>query len=150
MPRVDKNTLRKTARELWDSIVELYTDIPMSSRQNQQQQQQQQQASSSGPYDASNLSSFLAQQQSNQQQQQQQQQSHTQAILRDSQALVANRALFRKLIVMVKSVEVKNLMISLLSTVFNIADSQVNKEKLDIKEEFLYYERSIFSKEKKE
>lgn len=136
MPRVDKNTLRKTARELWDSIVELYTDIPMSSRQNQQQQQQQQQASSSGPYDASNLSSFLAQQQSNQQQQQQQ--TQTQAILRDSQALVANRALFRKLIVMVKSVEVKNLMISLLSTVFNIADSQVNREKLDKKEEFLY------------
>lgn len=135
MPRVDKNTLRKTARELWDSIVELYTDIPMSSRQNQQQQQQQQQASSSGPYDASNLSSFLAQQQSNQQQQQQQQ-SQTQAILRDSQALVANRALFRKLIVMVKSVEVKNLMISLLSTVFNIADSQVNREKTRQKRSF--------------
>lgn len=137
MPKSDKNTLRKTARDLWDSIVELYTDSTALSggsnsssksgqQQQQQGQQQHQQQSNAAPYDASNLSSLLAHQQhqmSSSAQQQQQQQS----ILKDNQALIANRALLRKLLVLIKSIEVKNLVISLLATVFNIADSQVCK-----------------------
>lgn len=135
MPKSDKNSLRKTARELWDSIVELFTDstlnapkrIESTQQQHQQHQQQLQQLNAS--YDPSNISSFLANVSSGSTNHQGhvQSSSSSSSALKDNQTLFVIRSLFRKMLLMIKDVDIKNLMISLLATVFNIADSQVNK-----------------------
>jgi integrator complex subunit 8 len=99
----DKSNIRKTARDLWDMFVELFSDPTI-----QQQQQQQQQLKA-------------------------QKRSHLDAGLEsDSPAAAAtafaNRKLLRTFLRSAKSQLVKNILISLFSTLYNIGDAAASNE----------------------
>lgn len=119
IPKLDKNSLRKIARELWDNIVDLYTDQLKSHITTGGPA-----PGLSAPYDASSSSGFST--------------PVTQSsivVSRDQQLIFQNRQNLRKLFLFVKNKQARTLIISILSTLFNIADTQANNE---IHNEFRY------------
>lgn len=85
MNKLDKNTLRKIARELWDNIIDTYTD---QARADQPQAPQN----------------------------------------RDLQSTFQIREATRKMFLLVKNRHVRSLITSVLTTIFNVADTQANLE----------------------
>lgn len=121
--KIDKNSLRKIARELWDNLIDLYTDSTTTIKPSEPAPARPAQIQGSNmPYDASSSSGFFSSNNSNTAQQ------STVIIPRDQQAIFQNRELIRKLFLLVKNKQVRSLLISILSTIFNIADTQANNE----------------------
>ncbi len=119
----DKNTLRKLARELWDTIVDVFTDsttaIPTTLQTSKRSQDSS--SSSSTPYDASSTSGFFSSKPSVS--------SSTPVIQpRDTQISYFIRELIREFFLSIKNKLVKNVIISLLSTLYNIGDTMANNE----------------------
>ncbi|CAF0894283.1 unnamed protein product [Brachionus calyciflorus] len=87
MNKLDKNALRKIARELWDNLIESFTDT------NRSEQTQSQGAQA-----------------------------------RDLQLTYQSREAIRKMFLLIKNRHVRTLIISVLTTIFNVADTQANLE----------------------
>ena len=115
----DKHNIRKTARDLWDICVDLFSDTNLSSKIYQQRTNINNQDSSSIhatlPYDASSSNYF-----------------GTQILSLSSSAILSvpatflvvlsNRRLVRILICLIKCQFVKNIIISLFTTLYNIGE----------------------------
>jgi hypothetical protein len=123
MPKGDKNALRKIARDLWNAVVELFTDTLPIKRLLQEQQQPSTTLASSQPYDvaASSLSSSNPSTSTSASTQQHQ-------ASRDNQILFTNRESIRKLFLSIRNGLVNSVTMSLLSTLHNVADSTANNE----------------------
>lgn len=121
IPKGDKNALRKIARDLWNAVVELFTDTLPASKKIVQEQPST--LTSNQPYDvaASSLSSFNPSSTSSSSSTQQQ-------ASRDNQILFTNRELIRKLFLSIRNGLVNSVIMSLLSTLYNVADSTANNE----------------------
>ena len=122
--KADKNTLRKLARELWDTIVDVFTDSTTTTVTTTIQSSKRghdSSSSSSTPYDASSTSGFFSKPTST---------SISTPVIqpRDTQVSYFNRELIREFFLSVKNKLVKNLIISLLSTLYNIGDTSANNE----------------------
>lgn len=132
--KVDKNVMRKIARELWDFIIDLFSDTyPAKSRQETGGPgvggggggTSSNSTNSNMTFDASNMSILFSAGASSASQAP----ASTPAVpTKDHQLQITNRELVRKLILLTRHKSVRNILISLLSTVFNIADSQANHE----------------------
>ena len=85
MNKLDKNTLRKIARELWDNLIDIFTD----------------QVKADQPQAPQN---------------------------RDLQLTYQIREGLRKMFLLVKNRQVRSLILSALTTIFNVADTQANSE----------------------
>jgi integrator complex subunit 8 len=115
--------LRKLARELWDTIVDVFTDSITTTTTTTIQSSKRAQdisSSSSTPYDASNTSGFFSKPSTH---------ISTPVIQpRDTQVSYFNRELIREFFLSIKNKSVKNIIISLLSTLYNIGDTMANNE----------------------
>ena len=112
----DKHNMRKTARDLWDIFVDLFSDSIQNPKQQHHQHQRNNQDSSSSLYDASNSSSNIFGSQS------------SSLVSNNIQNSLVNRKLLRLFLRLIKCQLVKNIFISLFSTLFNIADTTANNE----------------------
>ncbi len=114
----DKHNLRKTARDLWDIFVDMFSDSIQNSKQHHHHHQRinlNNQESSSSLYDVSNSSSNSLGSQSS-------------SASNNIQNAFINRKILRIFLRLIKCQLVKNILISLFSTLFNIADSTANNE----------------------
>jgi len=125
IPKGDKNALRKIARDLWNTVVDLFTDTLPATTTTKKivQEQPSGLASSNQPYDvaASSLSSFNPSSTSASS-------STQQPATRDNQILFTNRELIRKLFLSIRNGLVNRVIMSLMSTLYNVADSTANNE----------------------
>jgi hypothetical protein len=121
IPKGDKNALRKIARDLWNVVVELFTDTLPTTKKIVQEQPST--LVTSQPYDvaASSLSSFNPSSAPSSSSAQQQ-------ASRDNQMLFTSRELIRKLFLSIRNGLVNSVIMSLLSTLYNVADSSANNE----------------------
>jgi integrator complex subunit 8 len=116
--------MRKTARDLWDIFVDLFSDSIQNPKQHHHHHHQQHnqrmnlnaQDASSSLYDVSNSSSNIFGSQ------------HSTLVSPNIQISYINRKFLRTFLRLIKGKLVKNILISLFSTLFNIADSTANNE----------------------
>ncbi len=121
--KTDKNTLRKIARDIWDTIVDIFTDSTTQSTSSKRSTQSESLGASSVPYDASNTSSFISKTASSSSTS-----SSVVTVIRDTQLAYFNRELVRQFFILIKNRLAKTIIISLLATLYNIADTSANNE----------------------
>ena len=112
LDRGDRLVARKVGRELWDSLIEIFTDQTSSSSNKRSNQDQM------GSNNFSDLSHNSAPLNLN---------SYQASIAKDSQNLI-NRESLRTFALTLKNSLISNILTSLLSTIYNIGESMVNNE----------------------
>jgi integrator complex subunit 8 len=140
----DRSMQKKVARDIWDIMIDLYSDaiVLQKSRQSTPPSMQQQQVQSKPPpllqlpgqpYDASNIAPPQSKSTSpvnvtsppNQQQ----------SAARDLHLLQTNRQFIANLFMWINNRQIRNIIISMLTSIYNVVDTMANNE---IKSELKY------------
>jgi integrator complex subunit 8 len=147
----DRVMQKKVARDIWDIMIDLYTDATVlqksrqstpPSMQQQQQQQQQQQVQSKAPpllqlpgqpYDASNTAP--PQSKSTSPVNVTSPPSQQQSAARDLHLLQTNRQFIANLLLWINNRQIRNIVVSMLTSIYNVVDTMANNE---IKSELKY------------
>lgn len=109
LTKSERTIARKIAREIWDSIIEIFTDNTQAKRNNPDLSNNLQ----NSVYEVSYNSSLF---------------QPTSYNLNEAHSIVFSRQLLRKFLLSIKNPLVLSFIISLLSTLYNIGESMVNNE----------------------
>jgi hypothetical protein len=113
LTKTERTVARKIAREIWDSILEIFTDNTQSNKRINNPVQDLSNSLQNSVYEVSYNSTQFTPVSYN---------------LNETYSTLFNRQLLRKFLLQIKNPLVLSFMISLLSTLYNIGESMVNNE----------------------